>query len=43
VPCGIRGHGVTSLADLGIPVSMPEVDAVLRREFEELFGPSHLS
>ena len=38
VPCGVRGHGVTSLADLGVPVSMAEVDAVLRREFEELFG-----
>lgn len=40
VPCGIRGHGVTSLADLGIPVSMPEVDTILREEFEALFGPT---
>jgi lipoyl(octanoyl) transferase len=31
-------YGVTSLADLGIPVSLPEVDMVLRREFEKLFG-----
>jgi lipoyl(octanoyl) transferase len=38
VPCGIRGYGVTSLADLGLPVSMPEVDMVLREEFEGLFG-----
>src|SRR5262249_38501323 len=40
VPCGVHGqlYGVTSLADLGIPVSTPEVDAVLRREFEALFG-----
>ncbi|TFF27647.1 lipoyl(octanoyl) transferase LipB [Jiella endophytica] len=38
VPCGIRGHGVTSLADLGIVVSMPEVDALLRRNFEAVFG-----
>jgi lipoyl(octanoyl) transferase len=40
VPCGVseRRYGVTSLADLGIPVSMAEVDTVLRREFEELFG-----
>ncbi|MCE7028354.1 lipoyl(octanoyl) transferase LipB [Jiella avicenniae] len=38
VPCGIRGHGVTSLADLGILVSMPEVDALLRRKFEAVFG-----
>jgi lipoyl(octanoyl) transferase len=42
VPCGIseQRYGVTSLADLGIPVSMPEVDMVLRREFETLFGPT---
>ena len=38
VPCGVKGHGVTSLADLGRIVTMPEVDAVLRREFEALFG-----
>jgi len=41
VPCGVSGerYGVTSLADLGIVVSMPEVDMVLRREFAALFGP----
>ena len=38
VPCGVRQHGVTSLANLGIPVSMPELDAVMRREFEAVFG-----
>jgi lipoyl(octanoyl) transferase len=40
VPCGVAEprFGVTSLTDLGLPVSMPEVDAVLRREFELLFG-----
>ena len=40
VPCGVneQRYGVTSLADLGLPVSMPEVDRVLRREFEALFG-----
>jgi lipoyl(octanoyl) transferase len=38
VPCGIHGYGVTSLAELGVKVSMAEVDAVLRREFEALFG-----
>ena len=40
VPCGVRTEGVTSLADLGIPVSMPEVDTALRREFEAVFGSS---
>jgi lipoyl(octanoyl) transferase len=42
VPCGIRAaqYGVTSLADLGLPVTMPQVDAALRREFEEIFGPT---
>lgn len=40
VPCGIREHGVTSLVDLGIPVTMEEVDIALRREFEGLFGPT---
>jgi lipoyl(octanoyl) transferase len=39
VPCGVRQHGVTSLVDLGIPVTMPEVDAVLRQTFEAIFGP----
>jgi len=40
VSCGVseQRYGVTSLADLGIPVSLPEVDMVLRREFETLFG-----
>ncbi len=38
VPCGIAGYGVTSLADLGVPVSMPEVDMALKAEFERLFG-----
>ena len=40
VPCGVseQRYGVTSLADLGIPVTMAEVDMALRREFEELFG-----
>src|SRR5262249_17954497 len=42
VPCGVsaRRFGVTSLVDLGLPVTMPEVDMVLRREFELLFGPT---
>jgi lipoyl(octanoyl) transferase len=41
VPCGIRDEklGVTSLAALGIPAGMNEVDAALKRGFEEIFGP----
>lgn len=40
VPCGIRGYGVTSLVDLGLPVTMSDVDVVLKREFEAIFGPT---
>lgn len=40
IPCGVRDHGVTSLADLGRVVTMPEVDGILRQEFETLFGPT---
>ncbi|MBN8553521.1 MAG: lipoyl(octanoyl) transferase LipB [Caulobacterales bacterium] len=39
VPCGIREHGVTSLVDLGRPVTMDEADAALRSAFETVFGP----
>jgi lipoyl(octanoyl) transferase len=44
VPCGVaeQRYGVTSLADLGIPVTMAEFDMALRREFDGLFGPSKL-
>jgi lipoyl(octanoyl) transferase len=40
VPCGVADarYGVTSLADLGLPVTMVDVDAALRREFDALFG-----
>ena len=38
VPCGIAEHGVTSLHDLGIPASMPEVDMILKEEFRAVFG-----
>ncbi|MBB04325.1 MAG: lipoate-protein ligase B [Pseudooceanicola sp.] len=37
VPCGISGHGVTSLVDLGLPVSMPDLDVALRQTFETTF------
>ena len=39
VPCGVQMHGVTSLADLGIPATMDDVDAALRVAFERRFGP----
>ncbi len=38
VPCGISAHGVTSLVDLGLPVSMADVDMALRAAFEVVFG-----
>jgi lipoyl(octanoyl) transferase len=41
VPCGVADprYGITSLADLGHPVAMGNVDIALRRSFEEVFGP----
>ena len=38
VPCGIRAHGVTSLAALGKVVNMEVVDKELRAAFERIFG-----
>jgi lipoyl(octanoyl) transferase len=38
VPCGIRDHGVTSLVDLGLPVTMADLDAALMRTFEASVG-----
>ncbi len=40
VPCGVSDHGVTSLVDLGLPLTMADVDTVLRAEFERIFGPT---
>ncbi|MGI9368378.1 MAG: lipoyl(octanoyl) transferase LipB, partial [Ruegeria sp.] len=39
VPCGIDEHGVTSLVDLGLPVTMADVDVALRRTFDQVFSP----
>lgn len=39
VPCGISEHGVTSLVDLGLPVTMADLDIALKAAFEEVFGP----
>jgi lipoyl(octanoyl) transferase len=38
VPCGIQGHGVTSLVDLGLPVSMDDLDLALKQSFETVFA-----
>jgi lipoyl(octanoyl) transferase len=38
VPCGVTEHGVTSLVDLGLPVTMDEADAALKASFAEIFG-----
>lgn len=37
VPCGISGHGVTSLVNLGLPVTMDTLDVALRAAFETVF------
>jgi lipoyl(octanoyl) transferase len=44
VPCGVReqDYGVTSLVDLGLPVTMDDVDVALKAEFEGLFGPAQI-
>ena len=38
VPCGIREHGVTSLVDLGLPVTMADLDVALKKSFRGIFG-----
>jgi lipoyl(octanoyl) transferase len=38
VPCGITEHGVTSLVDLGLPVTMADLDVALRDNFDLQFG-----
>jgi lipoyl(octanoyl) transferase len=40
VPCGIQGHGVTSLADLGLTASLTDVDAALAKTFGTVFDDS---
>jgi lipoyl(octanoyl) transferase len=37
VPCGIRGHGVTSLVDLGLPVGLADLDTALLHTFPRMF------
>ena len=40
VPCGITNpsFGVTSLTDLGLPVTMDDADFALKQAFVEIFG-----
>ena len=38
VPCGIADHGVTSLVDLGLPVTLADLDIALAETFGEVFG-----
>ena len=38
VPCGISQHGITSLVDLGLPVTMTDLDVALAETFDEVFG-----
>jgi lipoyl(octanoyl) transferase len=42
VPCGITGHGVTSLVDLGLPVTMDDLDAALMATFPQAFPDGSL-
>jgi len=39
VPCGISDQGVTSLVDLGLPVTLDDVDTALKRSFDAAFNP----
>jgi lipoyl(octanoyl) transferase len=38
VPCGVSEHGVTSLHDLGLPVSMADLDVAMKQSFATVFG-----
>ncbi|TGR96176.1 lipoyl(octanoyl) transferase LipB, partial [Mesorhizobium sp. M2E.F.Ca.ET.209.01.1.1] len=40
VPCGVSDHGVTSLVDLGLPVTMADLDLALKSAFQDVFGPA---
>ncbi|WP_269929738.1 lipoyl(octanoyl) transferase LipB [Aminobacter sp. HY435] len=42
VPCGVSDHGVTSLVDLGLPVTMDNLDVALKVAFENIFGPAEV-
>jgi lipoyl(octanoyl) transferase len=39
VPCGIADHGVTSLVDLGLPVTIGDLDVALKTTFDQVMRP----
>lgn len=41
VPCGITDYGVTSLVDLGLPVTMADLDVALRQSFDARMSARH--
>ena len=41
VPCGVADRGVTSLVDLGLPVTMTDLDNAMKAAFAEIFGTAH--
>ena len=41
VPCGVADRGVTSLVDLGLPVTMADLDTAMKAAFAEIFGTAH--
>lgn len=43
VPCGITEHGVTSLVDLGLPVTMDDLDVALKAAFDQVFADPPLA
>jgi lipoyl(octanoyl) transferase len=40
VPCGISDYGVTSLVDLGLPVTLDDLDVALRQTFDSALRPA---
>ncbi len=43
VPCGVQDHGVTSLVDLGLPVTMADLDQAMFAAFKAIFGPAAIA
>lgn len=43
VPCGITDHGVTSLVDLGLPVTIDDLDVALKTTFSDHLAPTGIS